>query len=73
MSAPSPKKCLVICSSRYLRARKAGLRTIFVLSTRTTHWFLERGFVEADLSRLPERKQSLYNYDRRSKIFVKEL
>jgi amino-acid N-acetyltransferase len=55
------------------RARKSGFKTLFVLSTRTTHWFIERGFVEAELSRLPGRKQSLYNYDRRSKIFVKEL
>jgi len=55
------------------RARAAGFKSLFVLSTRTTHWFLERGFVEADLARLPGRKQSLYNYDRRSKIFVKDL
>lgn len=55
------------------RARKAGLRSLFVLSTRTTHWFIERGFAEADLSRLPERKQANYNRDRRSKIFIKEL
>ena len=46
---------------------------MFVLSTRTTHWFIERGFAEADLARLPGRKQSLYNYDRRSKIFMKGL
>ena len=44
-----------------------------VLSTRTTHWFIERGFAEADISRLPGRKQSLYNYERRSKIFMKGL
>jgi amino-acid N-acetyltransferase len=55
------------------RARAMGLKSIFVLSTRTTHWFLERGFVEADPSWLPESKAALYNYDRRSKVFVKEL
>ena len=47
--------------------------SLFVLSTRTTHWFLERGFGEADTARLPEKKQALYNYDRRSKVFLKEL
>ena len=52
-------------------ARKQGFKTIFVLSTRTTHWFIERGFAEADISRLPGRKQSLYNYERNSKIFIK--
>jgi amino-acid N-acetyltransferase len=55
------------------KARQLGLKSLFVLSTRTTHWFLERGFIEADPSRLPEKKQALYNYDRRSKVFVKEL
>lgn len=54
------------------RAKAMGLKSIFVLSTRTTHWFLERGFVESDLARLPERKAALYNYDRRSKVFFKE-
>ena len=56
-----------------VRAKAAGLRSIFVLSTRTTHWFIERGFVEQDPSWLPEQKAALYNYDRRSKVFVKEL
>ncbi len=55
------------------KARAAGLRSIFVLSTRTTHWFIERGFVETDPTWLPESKAALYNYDRRSKVFVKEL
>ena len=55
------------------KARAAGLKSIFVLSTRTTHWFLERGFVETDPGWLPERKQALYNHDRRSKVFVKEI
>jgi amino-acid N-acetyltransferase len=54
------------------RAKAMGLKSIFVLSTRTTHWFLERGFVESDPARLPERKAALYNYDRRSKVFFKE-
>jgi amino-acid N-acetyltransferase len=54
-------------------ARKAGFKSLFVLSTRTTHWFIERGFAEADIARLPGRKQSLYNYERRSKIFTKGL
>jgi amino-acid N-acetyltransferase len=55
------------------RAKAMGLKSIFVLSTRTTHWFLERGFVESDLAKLPESKAALYNYDRRSKVFTKEL
>ncbi|MEP7262038.1 MAG: amino-acid N-acetyltransferase [Usitatibacter sp.] len=55
------------------KARGMGLKTIFVLSTRTTHWFIERGFVETETGWLPVRKAALYNYDRRSKIFRKEI
>lgn len=55
------------------RARAAGLRQLFVLSTRTTHWFIERGFTESALGSLPERRQANYNYDRRSKVFIKAL
>jgi amino-acid N-acetyltransferase len=55
------------------KARAAGLKSLFVLSTRTTHWFIERGFAETDPTWLPESKAALYNYDRRSKVFVKEL
>jgi amino-acid N-acetyltransferase len=55
------------------RAQATGLKTLFVLSTRTTHWFIERGFVESDPAKLPDKKAALYNYDRRSKVFVKEI
>jgi amino-acid N-acetyltransferase len=55
------------------RAKATGMKSIFVLSTRTTHWFIERGFAETDPGRLPEGKQAAYNYDRRSKVFTKEL
>jgi amino-acid N-acetyltransferase len=55
------------------RAKERGFKTLFVLSTQTTHWFIERGFVESDVARLPESKQALYNYERRSKVFTKGL
>ena len=55
------------------QARAAGMKSIFVLSTRTTHWFLERGFVELDPERLSAAKRARYNPDRRSKVFVKAL
>ena len=53
------------------RAKEKGFKTLFVLSTQTTQWFVERGFVESDVSKLPQEKQALYNYSRRSKIFSK--
>jgi amino-acid N-acetyltransferase len=54
-------------------AQAQGLRKLFVLTTRTAHWFLERGFKEADVSQLPAQKKSLYNYQRRSKVCVRDL
>jgi amino-acid N-acetyltransferase len=53
------------------RAKEKGFKTLFVLSTQTTQWFVERGFVESDVSKLPQEKQDLYNYSRRSKIYSK--
>lgn len=54
-------------------ARSAGFERLFVLTTHTAHWFVERGFVNAYVSELPMQKQTLYNYQRRSKVFVKTL
>lgn len=55
------------------QAKKEKFDKLFVLTTRTAHWFIERGFSEADLSALPKERQSLYNFQRNSKIFIKEL
>jgi amino-acid N-acetyltransferase len=54
-------------------AKAQGLRKLFVLTTRTAHWFIERGFNEVDVGELPAQKKSLYNYQRRSKVFLKTL
>ncbi|HEY0720268.1 MAG TPA: GNAT family N-acetyltransferase, partial [Gammaproteobacteria bacterium] len=55
------------------RARAFGIKRLFVLTTRTAHWFLERGFREGELADLPVKKQAMYNYQRRSKVFIKLL
>ncbi|MBL4611272.1 MAG: amino-acid N-acetyltransferase, partial [Pseudomonas sp.] len=49
------------------------LDTLFVLTTRTAHWFRERGFVPSAVERLPAKRASLYNYQRNSKVFEKAL
>jgi amino-acid N-acetyltransferase len=54
-------------------AQAMGLGKLFVLTTRTAHWFIERGFKETDVSELPAHKKELYNYQRRSKVFVRTL
>ncbi len=54
-------------------AHKRGIRSLFVLTTRTAHWFVERGFIEANVDALPPLKQQLYNYQRSSKVFIKRI
>lgn len=60
---------------RYVEAdaRTRRMKRLFVLTTRATHWFIERGFAEATVSSLPKEKKELYNYQRRSKILMKKL
>ena len=55
------------------RAKQAGLKRLFVLTTRTSHWFIERGFKADGVDALPREKRELYNWQRRSKVLVKAL
>jgi amino-acid N-acetyltransferase len=55
------------------RAKAKGLESIFVLTTRTTHWFLKRGFTLVDPEWLPEARKRKYNWDRKSQVLVKRL
>lgn len=55
------------------RARTQGLTTIYVLSTQTAHWFREQGFEPVSVEELPGERKSLYNYQRKSKVFRKQL
>ncbi|MBB3102642.1 amino-acid N-acetyltransferase [Azomonas macrocytogenes] len=55
------------------RARHLGLKHLFVLTTRTAHWFRERGFEPSSVERLPAARASLYNLQRQSKVFEKAL
>ena len=55
------------------KAARGGVDKLFVLTTRTAHWFRERGFLPGDISQLPARKQNLYNYQRKSRVYIKTL
>lgn len=55
------------------RARAAGFRKLFVLTTRAAHWFLKRGFVMASLDDLPKDRQNMYNWQRKSLVLIKKL
>lgn len=56
-----------------MRARAMGARRLFVLTTRTSHWFIKRGFVQGSISDLPKERQLTYNRSRNSLIFIKRL
>ena len=55
------------------RARALGMQKLFVLTTRTAHWFLKRGFMPAKIEDLPTERQEAYDPARRSLVFVKRL
>jgi len=55
------------------RAKAMGLTSLFVLTTRTMHWFIKRGFQQVDADWLPEARKRKYNWDRRSQVLVKPL
>ncbi|MBB3117682.1 MULTISPECIES: amino-acid N-acetyltransferase [Telluria group] len=55
------------------RARAIGINKLFVLTTRTAHWFLKRGFVAASVDALPPDRQRMYNWQRKSQVLIKTL
>ncbi|MDD8327878.1 amino-acid N-acetyltransferase [Escherichia coli] len=55
------------------QAKQSGLSKLFVLTTRSIHWFQERGFTPVDIDLLPESKKELYNYQRKSKVLMADL
>jgi len=55
------------------KADELGMNEIYALTTRTAHWFIEQGFTESTVDKMPPDQGALYNYQRNSKIFVKNL
>ena len=55
------------------QAKQSGLSKLFVLTTRSIHWFQERGFTPVDIDLLPESKKQVYNYQRKSKVLMADL
>lgn len=52
---------------------RQGIETLFILTTRTSHWFQEHGFVVDEIDNLPVERKQLYNLQRNSKVFSKRL
>ncbi|HAO88101.1 MAG TPA: amino-acid N-acetyltransferase [Gammaproteobacteria bacterium] len=55
------------------QARQMKATTVYALTTVASHFFMERGFTEISVDELPQGRQKLYNYQRKSKVFTKTL
>ncbi|MCL2411852.1 MAG: amino-acid N-acetyltransferase [Treponema sp.] len=55
------------------KAKKQKIDRVFVLTTKTQDWFESLGFKEVSVESLPERKRSLYDQARKSKVFALEV
>ena len=55
------------------QARQAGLKSLFVLTTRTAHWFLKRGFKIGEVEELPKMRKESYDWARKSQVLIKQL
>ncbi len=54
-------------------SKRLGLKKIFVLTTQSPRWFMERGFVPASPEILPPDRKMLYDPDRKSQVLVSEV
>jgi amino-acid N-acetyltransferase len=55
------------------KAKKLGVMRLFVRTTQTLHWFVERGFIPCELDDLPAAMKQAYNYQRNAKLLVKNV
>ncbi|WP_036307305.1 amino-acid N-acetyltransferase [Methyloglobulus morosus] len=55
------------------KAKMLKLNKLFLLSTQTAHWFIERGFQPSTIDSLPETLKALYNPERNSKVLSKSI
>jgi len=54
-------------------AQQQGLHKLFVLTTRAEDWFRQHGYQQMELDALPVERQEMVNYQRNSKVFVREI
>ena len=55
------------------KGKELGLKSLFVLTTKSEHWFKEKGFSNASLDELPQARQDEYKQERSSIILSKKL
>ena len=55
------------------KAQAQNLPTLFVLTTCALHWFREHGYHKSTIEELPVSRQQTFNYQRNSRVLVKEI
>ena len=55
------------------KALELGLTHLFTLTTRTAHWFRERGFAPGGLDNLPVARRATWTSARNSQVYVKTI
>ena len=53
--------------------RTLGAEKLFVLTTSTQDWFIERGFIQSSVDELPENRKAGYDETRGSQVLTKSL
>ncbi|MCG8324994.1 MAG: amino-acid N-acetyltransferase [Thiotrichales bacterium] len=53
--------------------KKNRISRAVLLTTQANHWFMQLGFTETSIETLPIERQQLYDYQRSSKVLIKEL
>jgi amino-acid N-acetyltransferase len=55
------------------RARKAGIKRVFLLTTQTSDFFLRMGFKEAPVTALPAERRKTWSTARNSRVLMKTI
>jgi len=55
------------------QCQQKDIHQLFILTTHTAHWFIEKGFVEGELEQIPIQRRDMYNARRNSRIYIKKL
>jgi amino-acid N-acetyltransferase len=55
------------------KARKSGIRKVFLLTTQTSDFFLRKGFREAPVTALPAARRKSWNPTRNSRVLLKTI
>ncbi len=56
-----------------MEAKKDHIKLLYILTTKTSHWFLEKGFSDSGVESLPEHRREAYNAQRKSHVMVKNI